>query len=314
MPPPDPSRAGHIVVVGSANLDMTLQTKQFPKPGETVRGQSLTYAPGGKGANQAVAAARLGARVRMVSRVGDDAAGGTVLKNLADNGVETGHVRTADGVPQGIAVILLDGNGQNVIVLAEGSNGKISPADVDAARAAFDGVAIAILQNEIPMETTVRAAQAARAAGARVLWNPAPAPDAPPEGMAVLVDVIVLNESEAEALTGIPVQDAAGARRAGEALLAAGYKAAVLTLGEAGALWVDERGAITVAANPVEVMDTTGAGDTFAGALAVALAEGQSPEHALRFANAAAGLSVSRLGAQAGMPTRVQVEQSRAER
>jgi ribokinase len=283
---------------------MTLTTLRVPRPGETVTGQSLTYAPGGKGANQAVAAARLGGSVQLVTCVGADAAGNVVRDNLEAHGVGTRYVRTADGVPQGVAVILLDADAQNYIVLAEGSNAMVSPADVDDAAPAFAEASVLLLQNEIRLPTTLRAAQRAREAGVTVVWNPAPAPDALPPEMARFVDILLVNETEASTLSGVPVAGADDALRAAGELRAAGFGAVVVTLGERGALWADESGDWSVPGVTVKAVDTTGAGDTFAGAMAVALAEGMRPLETLEFANAAAALSVTRAGAQGGMPAR----------
>lgn len=305
---PHPERG--IVVVGSVNLDMTLQTERAPEAGETVRARSLVYAPGGKGANQAVAAARLGGAVRMISRVGDDAAGASCLRNLADNGVDTTAVRPAPDTPQGLAVIILEQGGENRIVIAEGSNAALSPADVEAARPVFEGAAAVLLQNEVSLETTRAAARAARAAGAAVIWNPAPAPKDLPDDLADGLDILLVNEGEAAALAGLPTGSGRDAERAAEALRGRGCRVVVVTLGRDGALWMDANGPVRVPGVPAEVVDTTGAGDTFAGALAVALSEGMAAREALRFANAAAALSVARAGAQGGMPTRE--EMSRA--
>lgn len=294
----------HIVVVGSVNRDMTLHVARAPEAGETVRAESLSYAPGGKGANQAVAAARLGAAVRMIARVGDDASGEAMRRNLHENGVGTEFVTVAPGAPQGLAMILLEKDGQNRIVIAEGSNAALSPADVEAARSAFDGAAVVLLQNEVAIETTLAAARMGCTAGARVLWNPAPAPEQLPDDLLANTDVLLVNETEAGALSGVAVRAHDDAKHAAEALLARGCGAVVVTLGAAGALWVDNDATAMVSGLSAHVVDTTGAGDTFAGALGVALLERRAPEAALRFANAAAAISVTRLGAQGGMPRR----------
>jgi ribokinase len=303
-----------IIVVGSANMDLVVRTPHAPGPGETVQGRSLTYMPGGKGANQAVAAARLGAPTRMIARVGDDSLGEPVRKNLAENGVDVSHVSVAHRTPQGLAIIVVDDQGQNRIVLAAGSNGALLPEDVDAASDVFTPGALVLLQNEVRLDTTIRAAQAATAAGAMVLWNPAPAPDGFPEELLGCVDVLLPNESEAERLTGIEVRDDLGVRRAAAALLGKGFPHVVVTLGERGALWFSREGVIHVPAFVVDVVDTTAAGDTFAAALAVGLAEGMEPADAMRFASGASALAVTKLGAQPGMPSRAQLDAFLAER
>lgn len=297
-----------IVVVGSANMDIVVRTPHAPSAGETVLGRSLDYLPGGKGANQAVAAARLGAQALMIARVGDDSLGEPVRRNLVENGVDVSHVSVAPGHPQGLALILVDDAGQNRIVVAAGSNAALLPADVDAAKSVFSPESLVLLQNEVRLETTIRAAQAARDAGSTVLWNPAPAPDGLPDEMLGCVDVLMPNESEAECLTAIAVKDSAGARRAAAALVSKGIPNVVITLGERGALWCNREETFEVPAFPVQVVDTTAAGDTFAAALAVALSEGLDSHAAMRFACGASALAVTRLGAQSGIPTRAQLD------
>lgn len=299
-----PALERHIVVAGSVNLDMTLRLTRAPEAGETLRADSLAYAPGGKGANQAVAAARLGAPVRMVACVGDDAAGAAARRNLSDNGVDTTFVRSASGYPQGLAVILVEGSGENRIVIAEGSNGAFAASDVKTARAAFDGAAILLLQNEVSLDTTMAAAREARNAGARVVWNPAPAPAGMPAEMAGIVDILLVNESEAATLSGMRVESTDDAIRAAAALRDRGLAVVVVTLGDAGAMWLDADGVVRAPGLSARVADTTGAGDTFAGAMAVALFEGRSPSDTLQFANRAAAVSVTKPGAQGGMPLR----------
>ena len=304
----------NVVVVGSANMDLVVRAHRAPGAGETVQGRSLDYLPGGKGANQAVAAARLGARTYMVCRVGDDSLGEPVRRNLIENGVDISHVRVATGTPQGLAIIIVDDEGQNRIVLAAGSNGALVPDDIDQAASVFTPGSLVLLQNEISLETTIRAAQVAKAAGAAVLWNPAPAPDGLPDEMIGCVDVLLPNETEAECLTGIAVRDSQEARRAAAAIVAKGIPNVVITLGERGALWCNREETFEVPSFAVSVVDTTAAGDTFAGALAVALAEGRDARDAMRFACGAAALAVTKLGAQPGIPTRAQLEAFLAQR
>jgi ribokinase len=297
-----------IVVVGSINLDIVTRVETAPRGGETLRGQSVDYVPGGKGANQAVAAARLGAAVRMVARVGDDPFGPAMRENLSVNGVDVSAVAATSGTPTGVAVITVEASGQNRIIIVAGANGALTPDDVDAAGDAFAGASYVLLQNEVSPAVTVRAAQRARAAGAKVVWNPAPAPDAVPPGLIGTVDILVPNESEAERLSGEPVRDETSALEAARELRASGFRTVVITLGSAGALWSGADGVFRVPAFPVNVVDTTAAGDTFVAGLAVGLSEGMPPRDAMRFASASAALAVTRLGAQAGIPTRAEVE------
>lgn len=303
-----------ITVVGSANMDLVLCAHRIPVPGETLTGRSLRYVPGGKGANQAVAAARLGAESRIVARVGDDPFGPTLRRNFQDAGVGVDHLFDTPDTPTGIAVIIVDDNGQNTIVLAAGANGVLSPDDVKNSRGALRNADYVLLQNEVPLESTLRAASLAKSLGRKTLWNPAPAPEAVPSELARAVDIIIPNETEASSLTGIPVEDEGGARRAAKALNEKGVGTVVITLGPRGALWVRSDKAFLCPAFEVDVVDTTAAGDTFCGALTVALAEGGKPEDAVRFACGAAALAVTKLGAQAGIPTRAELEAFLAER
>jgi ribokinase len=293
-----------IIVVGSINLDMVIQTPRAPEAGETIVGRTLSYVPGGKGANQAVAAARLGGQVTMIGRVGDDPFSRPMCENLTSNGVAASHVRATAETSTGVAVILLEDNGENRIVLAQGANGALRPEDVDAAADVFQGAACILLQNEVPLETTVRAARLGREAGALVVWSPAPAPESLPPELPSLVDLVLPNETEAAMLSGVAGSPGSMA----EGLLQKGFRTALITLGSRGSLWAGEDEHFETPAIEVEVVDTTAAGDTFAGAVAVALAEGMPPREAVRFASVAAGLSVTRLGAQNGMPSREQVE------
>ena len=297
-----------ITVVGSANMDLVLRAPRIPVPGETLTGRSLQYVPGGKGANQAVASARLGAESRIVARVGDDPFAPNLRRNFLNAGVGVDHLLDTPGTPTGIAVIIVDDSGQNSIVLAAGANGVLSPDDVTASRDSLLSADYVLLQNEVPIETTLRAALSARSLGVKTVWNPAPAPEVVPPELARAVDIIIPNETEASTLTGIPVDDEDGARRAADALRKMGFGSAVITLGSRGALWFGPDTVFLCPAFQVEVVDTTAAGDTFCGALCLALAEGNKPEEAVRFACGAAALAVTKLGAQAGIPTRAELE------
>ena len=286
-----------VAVVGSLNLDLVIRVPELSGPGETVSGGDLFRNPGGKGANQAVAAARLGRRVAMVGCVGDDAARRELLGSLADAGVDTAHVRVVDGVPSGTAFITVGEDGENQIVVSPGANARLAAADVDAAGAALEAAAVTLLQLEIPLE--VVAAAAATAAG-RVVLNPAPVRELP-GGLLAGVDVLVPNRVELAQLAGaaVPetVEDAADLARRLPA------RAVVVTLGADGALVVEGGQASHVPAVPVTAVDTTAAGDAFCGGLADALAGGASLQEAARRAVRVAAAACLRPGAQASLPT-----------
>ena len=297
----------HIAVVGSLNMDLVIRTPRFPSPGETIIGRDFHTIPGGKGANQAVAAARLGARVSMVGRVGDDGFGAQQLANLSGLGIDVSHIRRDPGAATGVALIAVDEGGQNSIILASGANMRLAPADVEAAEEAIASAALLLLQLEVPLEVVEQAAALARAHGVTVVLNPAPARELPPS-LLRQVDFLIPNESETALLTGVQVEDMEAARQAATRLRTAGVGTVILTLGERGALLVDRMQATHIPGFQVEVVDTTAAGDAFVGGFAVALAEKQSLTEAVRFANAAGALAVTRLGAQPSLPTRVEVE------
>ncbi len=297
----------HIAVVGSLNMDLVIRTPRFPGPGETIIGSAFHTIPGGKGANQAVAAAKLGARVSMVGRVGDDAFGAQQLANLSQLGIDVSHVRRDPKAATGVALIVLDEQGQNSIILAPGANMRLTLADLEAAEDVLASAAILVLQLEIPQEVVEQAIGLARARGLITILNPAPARRLPPTLLSQ-VDVLIPNESETALLTGTEVDDIESARRAAARLRAAGVGTVILTLGGRGALLLEGQKAIHVPGHRVEVVDTTAAGDAFVGGFAVALAEGRGPAEAVRFANAAGALAVTKLGAQPSLPTRSEVE------
>jgi ribokinase len=292
-----------IVVIGSANADLVTRVERLPAPGETVLATGYAEHPGGKGANQAIAAARLGRAVSFVGVVGDDEHGALLTEALVAEDVDVANLRRLSGVPTGRALVLVDDAAENSIVVVSGANAEVGPDDVAAAAAALRGAAVAVAQLEIPLEA-VRAA-AGHAAG-RFLLNPAPARPLDAE-LLDRVDVLVVNEGEFARVTGVEVGDDAEefADRVGQAGLRC---AVVVTLGGRGAM-VCENGQVTVCpAPPVTVVDTTGAGDCFVGALADALARGRSLPDALHWAVAAASLSTQSLGATTAMPTSAEVE------
>ena len=299
--------AAHITVVGSLNMDLIARTPRFPQPGETIIGSDFHTVPGGKGANQAVAAARLGAQVSMVGRVGRDGFAESLLNNLVAAGVDHAFVIQDPEAATGVALIAVDDAGQNSIIVASGANVRLSPTDVDGAEAAIAGADALLLQLESPLETVTRAAKAAHAHGVPVILNPAPARSLP-DALLALVDVLIPNESETALLTGLPVGDPAEAEAAATALRGLGVGTVILTLGERGALLAREDGAEYFPAFEVTPVDTTAAGDAFVGGFAVALGEGRSLAEAVQWGNGAGALATTRLGAQPSLPTRQDLE------
>jgi len=295
-----------VCVVGSLNMDLVVKVPRLPHVGETVTGGVFATFPGGKGANQAVAAARLGARVFMVGRVGEDDFGRRARAALEQEGVDVTFVRTDSEAATGVALIGVDPHGRNLILVAPGANARVSPDDVEQAGEVIRAAAVLLLQLEIPMEAVRRAAQIAHEAGVRVVLDPAPVAPLPGD-LYPLLDVLNPNEIEAHALTGLPLGSTEEAVRAAEALYRRGARAAVVKLGERGAVYASMGARGHVPAFPVAAQDTTAAGDAFAAALGVALAEGKPLGQAVRFANAAAALKVTRMGAQS-MPARSEVE------
>ncbi|MDO8589645.1 MAG: ribokinase [Armatimonadota bacterium] len=292
-----------IVVVGSSNTDMVVKTERIPAPGETVIGGDFVIAAGGKGANQAVAAARLGADVTLVARVGSDLFGDKSVENFKREGIDTDFVVRDPDAPSGVALIFVDRRGENSIVVAPGSNARLSPDDVDKAAELIRTADALVMQLEAPMETVARAAEIAHGAGALVILNPAPA-GVVPQATLAKVDVLIPNESEAAQLAALDTRDE---EELGRALLGAGVKSVIVTLGSKGALLVQRSGSRRFAAPKVDAVDTTAAGDSFTGALACALAEGRKMADAIAFATAAAAISVTRMGAQPSLPRRDEI-------
>jgi len=263
--------------------------------------------PGGKGANQAVAAAKLGARVHFVSRLGEDLFGRQSLANFERAGVDTTFVTSTPDVASGVALITVDAEGNNVIVVAPGANARLSPADVECAGSDTRAAGAVVAQLEVPLETIAHAGALVHAAGVPFILDPAPAQELSPE-LLRMVSVLTPNETEARILTGVDVTDEASAQAAAAQLLDRGVGAVVVTMGGQGFLLADQSGTEFVPALTVQAVDTTAAGDAFTGSLAVGLAQGQSLRDAARFAARAAALSVTRMGAQPSMPTRQEVE------
>jgi len=289
-------------VLGSMNMDLVVRTKRHPRPGETVHGLDFHTVPGGKGANQAAAAARLGASVAMVGRVGADAFGQAMLSNLAAQGVDTAHVRQDEAQPSGIAMIEVDEAGENTIVVAPGANGAVSIGDVDAVRHLIADARYLVLQFEIPLNVVRYAIALGAALGVRVILNPAPAYAVGSDALDG-VYALVVNETEAQALSGLPVSDLAEAARAAEVLRRMGPEVVIVTLGAGGAYLCGATCRRHVPAHAVKVVDTTAAGDTFVGGLVAALLEGRELDEAVRYATCAGTLATLRMGAQTSIPT-----------
>lgn len=298
---------GHIVVFGSLNVDLVANVSHLPRPGETVMAESLQTFPGGKGANQAAAAARLGGTVAIVGRVGTDAFGTLLLESLERDGVNVSGVARDEAAPTGTALILVDPNGENVITVAAGANASLGADEVRRALAALDPAGLLVLQLEIPPPMARAAIEGARRKHVRILLNAAPAGRLDPSLLAGL-DILVVNEPETAALVGRPVDDTRSAEYAAVELHQRGVQLAVVTLGAAGSVFCLNGSAERVDPFTVSAVDSTAAGDAFVGALAVALSDGVAVPRALRLANAAGAVAASRAGAQSSLPHRDDLE------
>ncbi len=298
--------AGSATVIGSLNMDMAMRVARLPNAGETTIADGFTLAEGGKGANQAVALARMGARVAMVGKVGADDFGAQLRAALQRDGIDVEHVVTAENCASGAAMILVEPSGENRIMVAPGANLSLAAADIDAASGLIGRSAFVVLQLEVPMATVDHAARLARSSGVRVVLNPAPA-DTLPAGLWSAIDYLIPNESEAERLTGIRVQDHGSAIAAARALRDRGVANVVITLGAKGALLSDASGERVLPARVVKVRDTTAAGDCFIGGLVAGLCEDMALDQAALLGIAAAGVCVTRTGAQPSLPYRTEV-------
>ena len=286
-----------IAVVGSANIDLTTFTDRFPKPGETIFGDSFDLGFGGKGANQATASRLCGAEVFMVARVGSDLFGPATIENFKKLGIDATHVKQIEGVSSGVAPIFVEPNGQNRIFVVKGANDRLKSADVDAAADLLKTVDCMVLQFEIPLETVYYSVRFARENGIRCIVNPAPAQPVDLQALTGL-DYFVPNESEAETITGMPVRNVDDAKKCAEKLLGGGMKRVILTLGANGSLLAGRDGMEHIPAFSVKSIDSTGAGDAFIGSFAVFLGEGLPEREAVRRANLYAGLSTTGVGTQ----------------
>jgi len=296
-----------IAVLGSSNTDMIVKLPSLPAPGETVIGGTFSMAAGGKGANQAVAAARAGGTVTFISRVGRDTFGESALAGFLKEGLDTGHISLDPSAASGIALILVDREGENSIGVASGANAEISVSDIERSREAIVSSDMFLTQLEIPLAAVDAAVMEAHKAGVPVVLNPAPSQPLRTELLS-RVTVLTPNENEAEHLTGTSIRDDAGTVQAARSLLKRGVQSVVITLGVRGAYVADPKHGEFIPAFQMRAIDTTAAGDVFCGALAVALAERASLREAAVFASAAAALSVTRLGAQPSAPLRAEIE------
>jgi ribokinase len=298
-----------ILVLGSSNTDMIIKLARIPRPGETLLGGKFATAAGGKGANQAVAAARAGGDVAFIARLGRDMFGDQALAGFKADKIDTRHILRDPKAPSGVALIFVSESGENSIAVASGANARLTPADVRAAEAVFPGCKALLMQLETPLAAVTAAAKLAKKHGVPVILNPAPAPSGKlPPALLRLVSILTPNETEAEVLSGVKITDEASAGEAARALLGQGVETVIITLGAKGAYLHNTRTSGLIPGRTVKAVDTTAAGDTFNGALAVALAEGRDLREAVGFANTAAAISVTRLGAQPSAPARTEID------
>jgi len=296
-----------ILVVGSSNTDMVIKADHLPSPGETLIGGQFFMNPGGKGANQAVAAARCGGHVTFITKTGNDIFGREAIQLFKNEGINTSYVFSSEHHPSGVALITVDKKGENTIVVASGANANLTEKDIRSAETAIEGSSIVLMQLEVPLETVRYVAEVAKLKNKIVVLNPAPA-CALPNDLLRNISIITPNETEAEVLTGINVRDMDGAMKAAENLSMKGVNTVIITLGSRGALVLHESTFTIIPAMEVNAVDTTAAGDVFNGVLVAALAEGKSILDSVSFACTAATISVTRLGAQASAPKRNEIE------
>ncbi len=298
-----------ILVIGSSNTDMVIKSTHLPRPGETVLGGTFFMNPGGKGANQAVACARLGGSVAFVCKTGNDVFGHQAFQLFDEEGIDTSFVFSDAKNPSGVALILVDDNAENCISVASGANLHLQTADIEKAVSAIENSEIVLMQLEIPLDTVEHAAKVAKSKGKTVILNPAPAPLQPlPKSILENLDLITPNETEAEIISGIAVTDEASALSAAKKICEMGVKKVIITMGSKGALIHDENTTEMIPGFKVKAVDTTAAGDCFNGALTIAISEGRILKEAVLFANRAAAISVTRQGAQSSMPYRQEVD------
>ncbi|NOS54724.1 MAG: ribokinase [Cyclobacteriaceae bacterium] len=295
-----------IFVIGSANTDMVIKMDRLPKPGETILGGSFLMNAGGKGANQAVAASRMGGNVTFIAKIGNDIFGKQTTANLKNENIKTDFVFVDEESSSGTALIMVNSEGENCIAVAPGANAKLSPTDIDMV-SSLDTADVILIQLEIPMQTIVTIAQRAKQLGKRVILNPAPAQFLPDKLFANLF-LITPNETEASLMTGVKVIDEDSAAKAATFFLAKGVENVIITMGKEGAYFQNKYSKMKIAAPVVKAVDTTAAGDTFSGSIAVALTENMEWESAIKFAIQAASISVTRMGAQSSIPYRKDIQ------
>jgi len=296
-----------ILVIGSYNVGLTVILPRIPKPGETIMGTRFDMGPGGKGANQAIAAARLGGDVRFMARLGDDIFGQQALELFEQEKMDRGLIRTVPGIHSGVGLIFLDDNAQNAIGVAGGANHCLRVEDIEEASGVFSEIGFLLMQLETPVPTVLAAARKAKESGVMTILNPAPACPLDDEIFAY-VDLLTPNETEAETLTGLPVRNVDDAVKVGHALRRRGVRQVIVTLGDQGSVLIDDQGTFHVPAKTVQAVDTTGAGDAYNGALVTALAGKLSINEAMIFATQAAAYSVMHLGVVPGLPKREELE------
>lgn len=297
-----------ILVLGSVNADHVLDLQSFPAPGETRVGSNYRVVAGGKGANQAVACARLGGVTQFLACVGDDAEGLDTIASLATDGMDTANIQVTENGRTGVALIFVNSEGENCIGISAEANADLTPGKVRQNEALIANADYLLMQLEVPVESVTLAAEIARKNQTQVILNPAPALESVPKKLLNCTDIITPNQTEAEILTGVRVNSEDDAERAATLLHEHGIKIVIITMGSSGAYVSDPSGKRLISGHPVQVLDTTAAGDTFNGALVVALAEGRELDDAVNFANTAGAISVTRSGAQPSIPWRQEIE------
>ncbi len=295
-----------IAVIGSCNTDMVINLDRLPLPGETLIGGKFFMNPGGKGANQAVAAARLGGKVEFIAKVGNDPFGKRAIDQYKAEGIDTKYILTDETQPSGVALIMVDAHGENCIAVASGANAQLLPADIDRAKEVLEESEILLMQLETPIETIEHAAHMAKEKGIKVILNPAPA-RAIPEKLLKCLYMLIANETEAEFISGTQITDLDSVARAADIITDKGVENVVITLGSKGAFIKEKGNYHQVPAIKVKAVDATAAGDTFCGAICVALSEGMCITESVEFANRCAAVTVTRMGAQASVPRRQEV-------